>query len=155
MLRTLYYAGNIPDTGDFKEYWHSANDGCDIRSRATPCTPTAPAEQPAFKVSDAQKIELYIDEPRAELVFAFRAAATIDRVRDECGQINNHAPSSGATVPGPSFLTPSYLSKFKASHFHSLHSLRISISGYADAPLLVDQLPYISVCKRAPNQLMI
>ena len=28
----------IPDIGDFKEYWHSANDGCDIRSRATPCT---------------------------------------------------------------------------------------------------------------------
>ena len=37
--------------------------------------PTAPAEQPAFKVSDAQKIELYIDEPLAELVFAFRATA--------------------------------------------------------------------------------
>ena len=37
--------------------------------------PTAPAEQPAFNVSDTQKIKLYIDEPLAELVFAFRTAA--------------------------------------------------------------------------------
>ena len=76
MLRTLYYAGNL-----FLTQETLRNTGITISSRHPQQSNPLHlrqhqlSEQPDFKVSDAQKIELYTDEPLAELVFAFRAAA--------------------------------------------------------------------------------
>ena len=101
MLRTLYYAGNL-----FLTQETLRNTGITMVATSAaeqPLTPpTAPAEQPAFKVSDAQKIELYIDEPLAELVCAFRAAAATGFVTS-VSKITMHHPT-GLQYQGLPFL---------------------------------------------------
>ena len=139
---------SIPGTRDFKEYWH--DDSCDIRSRATPSL-TAPAVQPAFKVSDTPKIEFFSAR------WAPDGAGIYFEQQQQQSAIDwaKRAPA-WLLVAWPFFLTPSYLTKLKASYSRSfslyLKNQHEKLCWYPPCLLtLLSQLDsiYISACVSA------